>query len=113
MPDDWELEPNTSADDNPPADPDDAQWAALKAAKQRRAARPAGNKPPGPNDLVLLPKQADGWWLDASRITPDCPQWGPWPTKQEAEEARSSYLRNNIDRLLADGYPITTDADGI
>lgn len=46
--------------------------------------------------LPLIPeKRIDGYYLDASKETPDVPEWGPYDTKREAEEARRSYLRSN------------------
>ena len=46
----------------------------------------------------VLPKKADGWYFDASAVTPDVPEYGPYDTKKDCEEARSSFIRSNRDR---------------
>lgn len=64
---------------------------------QRRSERSAAKlkKVNEARRLPLLPKRDDGWWIDGSAETPDVPEWGPWDTKKEAEEARASYIRSN------------------
>jgi hypothetical protein len=53
------------------------------------------------NDLLkILPKRPDGYWLDASTMTPDVPEWGPYDTKAEATEARRSFLRNGPQKMI-------------
>lgn len=64
---------------------------------QRRSDRTAA-KAQKVNDaraLPILPKKADGWWLD-NRAAGDetMPELGPYDTKKEAEEARTSLLRS-------------------
>lgn len=46
------------------------------------------------DELMPLVNLTDGWHLDASRITPDVPLWGPYATKAQAIEARGDYLRS-------------------
>jgi len=42
--------------------------------------------------ILPLVELDDGWWIDASELTPDVPQWGPYDTKSEANEDRRSFV---------------------
>ena len=50
--------------------------------------------------LTILPKRPDGHWLNAKRLTPDVPEWGPYETRKDADEARRSFLRNGPQDLI-------------
>lgn len=56
----------------------------------------ARRKPP--RNLLALSRDREGWWLDASRLSPDEPRWGPWATRAEAAEAKRSFLRNALEK---------------
>ena len=38
--------------------------------------------------VMPLIRNEEGWHIDASELTPDCPLWGPYDTKIEANEDR-------------------------
>jgi hypothetical protein len=38
--------------------------------------------------IMPLVRNEEGWHIDASELTPDCPLWGPYSTKIEANEDR-------------------------
>lgn len=69
-----------------------------RAKAKRNAQRPAPAA--GVELMRLLPKRRDGWWLDASRFTPDVPEYGPYDTRGEAIEARRSFLRSRSKRQI-------------
>jgi hypothetical protein len=48
--------------------------------------------------LSVLPRDSEGWWLNAEPLEPKGSRWGPWDTKDEALEVRRSYLRNAVDK---------------
>lgn len=52
--------------------------------------------------LQILPRSADGWYLNAAALTPDVPEWGPYASRGEAVEARESYLRCAISKPWLD-----------
>ena len=44
--------------------------------------------------ILPLVHDSEGWHIDASELTPDCPLWGPYSTKIEAnEDRRPSFVR--------------------
>ncbi len=51
-----------------------------------------------PRDLLALSRDREGWWLNAARLSPDEPRWGPWATRAEAAEVKRSFLRNALEK---------------
>jgi len=44
--------------------------------------------------IMPLVQDEEGWHIDASELTPDCPLWGPYSTKAEAnEDRRPSFVK--------------------
>lgn len=44
--------------------------------------------------ILPLFKRDGEWFIDSSELSPDCPEWGPYPTKVEAnEDRRPSFIR--------------------
>ena len=45
--------------------------------------------------LPISKRTADGehgWWIDASELTADVPDWGSYPTRREAEDDRRGFV---------------------
>jgi hypothetical protein len=67
---------------------------AAEAALQAEDAAEPGSKP-----ILPLFVGADGWYIDASELSPDCPEWGPYGTKAEANEDRRPSFRKRVREL--------------
>lgn len=61
-----------------------------------------------PRALPIKRAASGKYWIDAIKVSPDVPWWGPYGSRQEAIEDRDSFLRNNHYILEADGFPIVT-----
>lgn len=49
---------------------------------------------------AILPLfRRDGeWWIDSSELSPDCPEWGPYPSKEEAnDDRRPSFIERIVE----------------
>lgn len=60
--------------------------------------------------LPILPKKDDGWYFDASEVTPDVPEYGPYDTKKECEAERASFMRSQ--KELAKDAPVPAAKPG-
>ena len=50
----------------------------------------------GAPPILPLVRNSEGWHIDASELTPDCPLWGPYSTKVEANEDRRPTFRKRV-----------------
>jgi hypothetical protein len=50
-------------------------------------------------EILPLVRNEEGWHIDASELTPDCPLWGPYETKAEANEDRRPSFRRRVREL--------------
>ena len=50
----------------------------------------------GVAEILPLFLKDDGWYIDSSELSPDCPEWGPYGTKAEANEDRRPSFRRRV-----------------
>lgn len=62
------------------------------------------------SDYPILPKRPDGWYFGTPHA--DWPEAGPYSTRQECEEARSSFCRNWIGNFKP-SQAVTTSAASV